>query len=301
MSLKYRVLIFFLILVWGFNFVVIKVGLEGMPPVFLAFARFFLTSIPAIFFFKKPKVPFQRVVLYGLVIFALQFAVFFIGMGLGVPPGLSAVLMQVHVFFSLLLAALMFHEKIKPWQIAGAVISFSGIVYVGLHVGGSISMLGFFLVLLAAACWGTGSAISKTLGKVNMVSLVVWGSMVAWPPLLLLSLVMEGPAQILTGLKQLTWTSTGAVLYLSYMSTLFGYGLWSWLLHHLPLSTVAPFTLLVPVVAMVSSALVMGEPIQSWKIEGSLIVIAGLCINFLGSRFLTPKKKKTQADSTFLN
>jgi O-acetylserine/cysteine efflux transporter len=300
MNLANLSLVFLLILVWGFNFVIIKLGLEGMPPIFLAFARFFLTCFPAIFFFKRPKAPFRRVALYGLVIFALQFSLFFIGMKLGVPPGLASILMQVHVFFSLLLASLLFQEKIKPWQIAGAIISFSGIAYAGMHTDGSVSLSGFFLVIGAAAFWGTGSAISKTLGKVNMLSLVIWGSMVAWPPLLLLSLIVEGPSQILYGLEHLTWTSTGAVLYLSYLSTLFGYGLWSYLIHHLPLSTVAPFTLLVPVVAMLSSALVLGEPIQDWKIEASLLVIGGICLNLLGSRFLAKKTKKTSVDSSLL-
>ncbi len=300
MKLSHLGLILLLVLVWGFNFVVIKLGLDGMPPLFLAFARFFLTSIPAIFFFERPKVPFRRVVIYGLVLFAFQFALFFIGMSLGVPPGLASILMQVHGFFSLLLGILIFHEKIKLWQIIGAIISFTGITYAGFNIEGPTSLLGFFLIIAAAAAWGIGSAISKTLGKVNMVSLVVWGSMVAWPPLLLLSLLTEGPLQILHSLENLTWISISSVIYLAYLSTLFGYGLWSWLIHHQPLSTVAPFTLLVPVIAMLSSALVLGEALQPWKIGASLLVIGGLCINFLGSRFLTKKPKKPKEDSTYL-
>ncbi len=290
MSLFHLALILLLVLVWGFNFVVIRVGLDGMPPVFLAFARFFLACFPAIFFFKRPSAPFRRVALYSLLIFALQFALFFIGMGLGVPPGLASIVMQVHVFFSLLFATLLFHEKIKPWQILGGLISFLGIGYVGINLEGSVSLPGFFLVIMAAACWGTGSAISKTLGKVNMVSLVVWGSLIAWPPLLVLSLFLEGPGQIAYSLIHISWTSVGTLLYLTYLSTLFGYGLWSWLIHHHPLSTVAPFTLLVPVVAMLSSALVLGEPLQSWKITASALVIGGLFINFLGSCLFTKKK-----------
>ncbi len=296
MSLRDLSLILLLVLVWGYNFVVIKVGLDGVPPIFLVFSRFFLTAIPFVFFCKRPKAPFARVVLYALVIFALQFTLFFIGMNFGVPPGLASLLMQVHAFFSLLLAHFIFHEKIKPWQIVGATISFLGIAYAGLHFDGNISLVGFFLIIAAAATWGTGSAISKTLGKVNMFSLVVWGSMIAWPPLLLLSLLVEGPAEILSSLQNLTWISFGSILYLAYLSTLFGYGLWSWLLHKQPLSKVVPFTLLVPVIAMFSSALFLGEPIQTWKIIAALLVIGGLCINFLGPRLF---HKKPKPDSTY--
>jgi O-acetylserine/cysteine efflux transporter len=289
MSFIQLFLVCLLVLVWGFNFVVIKLGLDGFPPLFLAFARFFLTSIPAIFFFKRPKAPFSKVALYGLVIFALQFGLFFIGMKLGMPPGLAALIMQIHIFFSLILARMFFREKINLGQILGAVVSFSGIAYAGWHIGGQASLAGFILVIAAAAFWGCGSAISKWVGKVNMVGLVVWGSFVAWPVLLGVSLLVEGPALIIQSLENISWTTVGSVCYLTYLATLFGYGLWSWLLHHLPLSTVAPFTLLVPVVAMASSAWILGEPLQSWKIWSSVLIIGGLVLNFLSSRF-TKKK-----------
>lgn len=290
-------LVFLLVLVWGVNFVVIRIGLDGFPPLFLAFARFFLTCIPAIFFLKRPKAPFLYIASYGTVIFALQFALFFIGMQLGVPPGLAALLMQVHIFFSLILAAFLFHEKIRLWQIVGGLISFSGIAYAGIHAGGDLSLYGFILVVTSAACWGIGSAMSKSIGKVNVVSLVVWGSLVAWPILLLCSLSLEGPARILQSLENVTWLPVLAVCYLTYLSTLFGYGLWSWLLHHLPLSTVAPFTLLVPVIAMLASAVLLGEPLQSWKIGASVLIIGGLLLNFLGNRLFRKKMKKTEDGS----
>jgi len=300
MTLPRLCLIFLLVLVWGFNFVIIQWGLNGMPPVFLAFSRFFLTSLPAVFFLKKPKIPFRRVVLYGLVIFAAQFSFFFTGMHWGVSPGLASILIQAHVFFSLFLAALIFHEKIQPWQMIGALIAFSGIAYAGFHVNANFSLPGFFFLLTAAALWGTGSVISKTLGKVNMISLVVWGSLVAWPPLLLLSLFLEGPSAIMHSLENLSWTSVTAVLYLTYLSTFFGYGLWSWLIHHMPISSVVPFTLLTPVIAILSSALVLKEPIQGWKITTSLLVIGGLCVNFLWPRLLKKKPKKMGQDGVLL-
>lgn len=277
----YFLFVVLLVLIWGVNFVVIKLGLDGFPPIFLAFARFFLTSLPAVFFLKRPEVPFRRVALYGLLIFALQFSCFFIGMKLGVPPGLAAILLQTNVFFSLLLAMVFFHEKLKSLQIVGALISFGGITYAGMNVQGELSLTGFFLLIAAAAFWGAGSTVSKMLGKVNMVSLVVWGSFVAWPPLLLLSLLVEGPEKIIYSFKHLSWTSVGALAYLTYLSTLFGFGLWSWLLHHLPLSKVAPFTMLVPIVAMLTSTLILGEPLQPWKIIAAILVIGGLLINNL--------------------
>jgi O-acetylserine/cysteine efflux transporter len=281
MPLLHLGLTLLVVIIWGFNFVVIREGLETISPLLLGFARFFLTSIPAVFFIKRPGVPFGKVLGYGLVMFALQFTLLFMGMYAGVTPGLASLLLQLQVFFTAILAALFFGEKLRPLQIIGALVSFSGIVLVAMHLSGSITLTGFLLVIAAAASFGAGNVISKKIGKVNMVSLVVWGSLVAWPPLLIISFMVEGADKVLHTFQHLTWLSGGAILYITYLSTLFGFGAWSWLLHHHPLGTIAPFGLLVPVFAILSSVLVLGEPLQPWKIFAALLVIAGLCINLL--------------------
>lgn len=292
MQLFHILLALLVVIVWGFNFVVIKVGLEEISPLLLGFARFFLTSIPAVFFIKRPAAPFKMVIWYGLVMFALQFSLLFIGMYAGITPGLASLLLQLQVFFTVLLAMIFFGEKLRPWQIVGALVSFAGIAFVAMNLGGSITVSGFLLVIGAAASWGAGNVISKKIGKVNMVSLVIWGSLIAWPPLLLISFIMEGADIVFYTFQHITWLSGGAVLYITYLSTLFGFGVWSWLLHHHPLGTIAPFTLLVPVFGILSSVLVLGEPLQSWKIFAALLVIFGLCINLLVPKIFTRTIKK---------
>jgi len=202
----------------------------------------------------------------------------------GMSPGIASLLMQVHVFFTFLFAALFLHEKLHIWQIIGALVSFSGIGLVGAHLGGNITLLGLVAVVAAAATWGVGNILSKKLGKIDMLALVVWGSLVAWPPLLLLSLAVDGPEKILASLQNITWISGGSVLYITYLATLFGFGMWSWLLHHHPLPTIAPFTLLVPIVAILSSVAVLNEPLFYWKIIAGVLVILGLVINLFGPK-----------------
>ncbi len=292
MQLFNIILALLVVIIWGFNFVVIKVGLEEISPLLLGFARFFLTSIPAVFFIKKPSAPFKMVAWYGLVMFALQFSLLFIGMYAGVTPGLASLLLQLQVFFTVLLATLFFREKLHFWQILGALVSFSGIAFVAMNLGGNITLTGFLLVIGAAASWGVGNVISKKIGKVNMVSLVIWGSLIAWPPLLAISFIVEGADKVLYTFQHLTWLSGGAVLYITYLSTLFGFGVWSWLLHHHPLGTIAPFTLLVPIFGILSSVLVLGEPLQSWKVLAAILVIIGLCINLLGPKMFAKASKK---------
>jgi len=270
--------------IWGVNFVVIKVGLKEIPPILLCALRFFLAAFPAVFFIKRPAAPLRMVVGFGLVMFSLQFALLFSGMYAGTTAGLASLLLQVQVFFTVLLAVLFLAEKPSIWQVAGALVSFSGIGLVAANLGGEISIYGLLLIVAAAASWGLGNLISKKLGKVDMLALVVWGSLVAWPPLLILSFILEQNSWNVETISHISWLTVGAIGYIVYPSTLIGFSTWSWLLSRYPAATVAPFTLLVPIFGFTASALVLDEPLSIWKISAAALVISGLCINLFASR-----------------
>ncbi len=273
--------------IWGMNFVAIRLGLNGFPPLFLVFVRFFLTSIPAIFFIKKPKIPFKLVLLYGLIMFALQFSFLFLGIGLGVAPGLASLITQVQVFFTLFWGILFFNEKPNRLQLLGCIVAFSGLLVVATHSCKTVSVLGFFSLLGAGLFWSIGTMIAKKIGKVNLVSLVMWSSLVAWPPLLALSLLLEGYEKIYFALTHLTPITIGSTLYITYCSTLVGYILWSHLVQKLPLATIGPFTILIPIIAMTSSIFILNEPLHSWKILAAILVISGLALNLFSKKILS--------------
>ncbi len=284
MPIPHAALALFLMLLWGYNFVVIKVSIAEVPPLLLACSRFFLTSIPAIFFIKRPATEWKMLLGYGLAMLAMPFSLSFMGIKMGVTPGLAALTLQLQAFFTLLFAWLILKERLRTWHILGAAVAFSGMVLVAMNTTGSGSIVGFLTIITGAISWGIGNIIAKKIGKVNMLSLVVWGSFVAWPPLLALSLLTEGTDQVLYSLQNLSWLATGSILYIAFPCTLIGFAIWSWLMHHYPLSIVAPFSLLVPVIAMFSSALILNEPLEPWKLLAASLVITGLCLNLWGER-----------------
>jgi O-acetylserine/cysteine efflux transporter len=194
------------------------------------------------------------------------------------------VALQVHVFVTIALATAFLGERPAAFQLLGAIVAFLGIAAIAFNVGGDLTALGLLFVLLAAVSWGVGNIIAKGFKGINVLALVVWGSLVAVPPLLLLSLALEGPDRIVASLQNMSWLSVGAIAYLVYPTTLLGYAVWSWLMSRYPAASVAPLTLLVPVVGMASSALVLGEKLQDWKLLAALLVIGGLCMNVFGPR-----------------
>lgn len=292
MTIPHLFFVLLVVVVWGLNFLFVKLALEDISPIFLCCLRFILASIPAIFFVKRPAVPFRVIALYGLVMFALQFSFLFVGMSVGMTPGIGSIIMQTQVFFSMFFAVILLGERTSVWQILGAIISFSGIGLVATHFDKNVSLLGSLFILIAAATWGIGNLITKKIHHINMMALVVWGSFVAWFPLLILSLVIEGPNAIIASLQHLTWKSTSSLFYIVYISTWVGYGVWNWLVSRYPVSLIVPFTLLIPVVGVLGSVLFLDEPFYLWKLEAGLLVISGLFINIFGARFFAPKLRE---------
>jgi O-acetylserine/cysteine efflux transporter len=269
--------------IWGLNFVFIQIVLQTMPPLFVCALRFFLAAVPTILFVRRPRIPVRSLVLYGLSGFALQFGFLFSGMRAGVPAGLSSLLLQVQVFFTMALAMRAFGDRPRLSGWIGALVAFAGIGLVGLHAHGDVSPIGFAFILVAAMSWAVGNIAAKRAGAVNPLALVVWGSAVAMPPLLAVSLAVEGTGAIMASLRGLTLGSAAAIGYIVVLSTIVGYSLWARLLHRHPPSTVAPFTLLVPVVGFFGSVVFLGETLPPWKLVSAALVIAGLAINVVGA------------------
>lgn len=271
---------------WGINFAIIALGLRQISPLSLGVARFVLAAFPWVFFIARPKVPLRLLALYSLFIFALQFGFLFTGMKIGMSAGLSSLILQLQVFFTIGLSVAVLGERPRLTQIAGALLAFCGIAVVAMHVGGEVNLPGLGLLILAAASWGAGNIVSRIIttryGAVDILGLVCWGSLFAIPPLLAVSLVLE-PGGLVSSFSNPDWVSIGALAYLVYISTLYGFSVWSRLLSLYPVATVAPFTLLVPVFGFLGSAVLLGEPIEGWKLVAAALVIAGLVVNLLGA------------------
>jgi O-acetylserine/cysteine efflux transporter len=270
--------------IWGVNFVVIKIGLQDLPPVLFTALRFIFAALPLVFFVPRPQAPWRLVAAYGLLQFALQFTLLFTGIKLGLPAGLASLVIQLQAFFTIGMAVLLLGERPQPVQLVGALVAFCGMGLVAIHLQGKATMIGFVLVVLAGVCWAVANIVTKKMGKVNALSLVVWGSLVAAPPLLLASWIVEGGAAWRLAADHLSLKSVLTVLFQSYPNTILGFGIWSMLMRKYAAATVAPYTLLVPVAGMLSAAVVLGEALEWWKLAAGALVLAGLALNQFGAR-----------------
>ncbi len=286
MSPKDLLLALVVIIVWGLNFVVIKVGLHGLPPMLLGALRFVLAAFPAVFFIKRPQIPLRWLLAYGLTISLGQFAFLFSAMYVGMPAGLASLVLQSQAFFTLFFAALFLSERIRPANLVGLVVAAGGLILIGAEGDRSMTLAGFALTIAAASMWALGNIVTRKVGKVNLVGLVVWGSLIPPLPFFALSWMLEGPQTIETALRGISLNSILALVYLAFGATILGYGLWSRLLSRYPTGQVAPFSLLVPVIGLSSSAWLLGEHLSAVQVVGAAVVMLGLLINVFGARLV---------------
>ncbi|WP_244847168.1 EamA family transporter [Caballeronia sp. SL2Y3] len=273
------------IFAWGVNFVVIKLGLHGVPPMLLGALRFALAATP-VFFVKRPQIPLRWLFAYGLTISLGQFALLFYGMYVGMPAGLASLVLQAQAFFTLIFAAMFLGERIRAANVMGLLIAAAGLALIGMRGGHAMTLTGFLFTLGASAMWALGNVATKRMGKVDLLSLVVWASLIPPIPFLVLSLIFEGPARIESSLAAIPMVSVLAVCYLSFIATIVGYSLWGKLLARYPAAQVAPFSLLVPVIGLASAAVFLGEALNGTQFAGAALVMAGLAVNVFGGRLV---------------
>ena len=133
LPLRHLLLALAVVAVWGTNFVVIKLALGHLPPLLFAALRFTLAALPAVFLLPRPAVSWGNLAAYGLLIGVGQFGVMFVAMNGHISPGLASLVVQLQVFFTMVLALLFFGEHPRRWQVAGALIAFAGIGVIALE------------------------------------------------------------------------------------------------------------------------------------------------------------------------
>lgn len=269
------------VIVWGTNFVVIRLALNELPPLLFATLRFCFALLPAAFFIRRPSVSWGSLAAYGVLIGFGQFGLLYIAMNGFISPGLASLVVQSQVFFTIGLAMVFSGERVRPFQIIALLLATVGIGIIIEHGDSSATPFGLVLVLVAAASWGAGNHVAKASGATNMLAFVIWASLFSIPPLFVGSLIMEGWPAISSALAHAGPEAWAAVLWQSVGNTLFGYAAWGWLLSRHPAAAITPMAMLVPVFGMGASALLLGEALPMWKLAAAALVIGGLALNVL--------------------
>ena len=269
-------------LIWGFNFVVIKIGLDSFPPILFSALRFSCAAFPAVFLWSKGDIEWRWIISIGVTLGIVMFSLLYIGIHIGMPVGLSSLVLQIQAVFTILLSILILRDMPTIWQKIGIIIAFLGIGFLAVDKYETASLLGLILVIASGFAWAGSNILMKLCGKIDMFRLVIWMSIIPPIPLFLISLVFETGHK--NALSNISWAGAGSILYTGLISTVLAFAIWGRLLREYSPNIVAPLSLLVPIFGIVSSFIVLDERFTYIELISSCMVFAGLSLIVFGSK-----------------
>jgi O-acetylserine/cysteine efflux transporter len=291
MPLRDRLLALAVAVIWGLNFPAIHLSLAQFPPFLLVALRFALIAVPTLLLVPRPAVPWRWVLGYGAGFGVLQFLFLYLAMDTGMPTGLASLVLQSSAPFTVVLAGVLLHERLSARQLAGVGLAVAGLGGIALHragLGGGATLLPVVLTLCGGLGWALGNLCNRQARTDEPFRLMLWMTVVPPLPMLAVSLLVEGPEAIATSLTTLGSArgalALGGLAFTVVVATVVGSGIWTWLMSRHPSSTVAPFSMLVPVVGIGASWLAFDEPVYAVELLCGAVVVAGVLLGSGGGR-----------------
>ena len=272
------------VVVWGLNFVVVKVGLRDFTPFQLGAARFFFAFFPLVFWIRPPRIGAGPLVAYGLLQGVGQFGCLFLALKVGMSAALAPVMMQTQVFATAVLAAVLLGERLGRPLLIGLALAAGGLACFAANAwlaggAGVVTLAGLALNLMAAIHWAGSNILVRRLQmrgvRYDALSLLVWAGGVSALGFLLLSFAFDPPG------AHRAWTNASlagwaTVAYLAWGANLLGYWLWTRLLSRHAASRVSPLTLGMPLIGLAAGILLLGEEVTPWQWAGAALVMSAL-------------------------
>tara|TARA_B100000959_G_scaffold287448_1_gene372326 strand:+ start:6888 stop:7751 length:864 start_codon:yes stop_codon:yes gene_type:complete len=282
---KHVLMAFFIVVLWGLNFVALKIAVLSLPPIFLAGLRFFLISIPWIFFVEKPKVSKKQFFTLPITLGVLQYSLLYYGMSTGLSAGLSAVILQTQSFFTVIMSTILIKEKPRLNETFGLFIGMLGVIILLINNDGDFKIEAVLIILAAAISWGIANIQLKNLGNVNMISFLIWISPFAAILLFIISFTLEYDSVLKIDFMNIEIKVFLSIFYTAYLSTVIGFTMWQYLLNKYKSIQITPYGLLVPVTGSIFGYIILNEVLEIYQIISGIIIIIGLMVISLRGMF----------------
>ena len=281
-----KILVACVTILWGGNFVVIRWGIEEIDPYVMTALRFALVAFPAIFFVPRPSIAMSLVALYGVLFGGGLWGVVNLAVAFGTPAGLASLLLQLSAFLTVISALIFFKESLSPAKILGIICAFIGFATIAIFRSDEMPLIGVFFMFFAAVSWTACNILIRKTKPDNVLSFVIWSSLFVPIPVLLIPFFHNaGGIGDFLNLFAITETKGWvSILIQSYLTTLLGYGIWTWAITRRGLVHVAPYSLLVPVSGLFFGWLFYDEIRSLSEVIGIGLILFGLVLLSLNVR-----------------
>jgi drug/metabolite transporter (DMT)-like permease len=279
-TIKAFIALLLLTLIWGYNWVVMKLAVQYASPFQFAALRTFLGAIMIFLFIIMTKKPlalkeFPTMLLLGLLQ-TCGFTGLLIWALVEGGAGKTAVLAYTMPFWVMLFAWPVLGERVQGWQWLAVVFALFGMVLIfdPLHIKSDVfSML---LAVCSGISWAISAIVSKKLHQraphLDLLNTTAWQTLLGSVPIILLALYLPAPP------IQWTHTFTLTLIYSMLLSGSLAWVLWAYALQRLPAGSASMATMLAPIIGVISAWLQLGEVPNIIELIGMIFVILALVV-----------------------
>lgn len=263
-------------LLWGMNIIAVKMAVIEIPPLTAAWLRQSIVLVVCLSWLRIVPGRMKELLALGVMTGAAFFLVINLSMAVATNVSALAIASQLGVPFSMLLAVLVFRERIHKYRIAGVALSLLGVGILVFDPAVANEMPGIALTALASLIWAGSSLIQRNLKGVPVMTMYAWIGFIG--TLLIAPVVLVFEPEGVAALPHIPLSSFGWVAFSAIGSTLIGHGSMSWLLHRHPVATVTPLTLASPVLSVLFASWFFRTPLTPMMILGGIVALVGVAI-----------------------
>lgn len=271
-----------IVALWGGNYVASKVGMEFFPAIFYTGLRFWLTALVLLPFLPKPgdvhaSIGVQKkIFLIAVVLCVGHMAFILVAMQMGLNIAATTLIVELGVPISCIMGVIFFGEKIGRWRMLGIIISLAGVGMLHGSPNVMAHMDAFFIALAAVFAWSTSNVMMKKLPQMSPLRMFAMMSLYALPMLIGVSYLLE--FERWPSLLEAPLSAWLGLCYTVLCSTIIAYGGWAHLITKHEVSTVAPYSLLVPLWGMLAGWAWYGEVPSREMLLGGAVILFGVAI-----------------------
>jgi O-acetylserine/cysteine efflux transporter len=269
-------LILLIDLVWAFNIVPVKLAVEAAGPLTAVLLRYGVVLIACLPWLRWLPGRMGWVLLTGFVAGALFMGLGGLSFALADNVSALAIAGQLGVPFSLILAVIIYKERIRWPRITAVALCFAGVAVMGFDPAIAHESIALWLTVAASLCWAIGNLLFRKLAGVPVLTIHAWLAAISVPIIAAAAAIFE--PQNLRAIPDLSWQIWASIAYSGLLASLLGHGGMSWLFQRYPVATVSPLTLPTPLMSVMIAVLVFGTPITTQMIIGGVLTIIGVAI-----------------------
>jgi len=270
-------LLFACCFVWGLNIVVTRwvVFDAAVPPLFFASIRFLGVAILLVPFLRPVPKDIKTLFLISFFIGSGHFALLFLGLANAEASSVSVVA-QLGVPFATLMSMAFLGETVGWRRGLGIMLAFAGVLLIAVDPSSFTVSIGLLYITAGAFIGAVGTVLMKRMSPISVLQIQAWIGLFSFAPLLAISALLErGQVESFMAGGLWVWAATAfAVIGVS----IFGHGVFYYLIKRYDVSLVSPLTLMTPVWGIVLSIILLNEAITPQLVLGSVISLGGVLI-----------------------